>query len=153
MDDGYSAFILRPAAREDSLAIRALIHAVAINPTGLDWRRFLIAVTPDGRLVGCGQVKPHRGGARELASIAVIPEIRGNGVARAVIERLLADQREELYLTCRASLGPFYNKFGFRTAQAAELPHYFRAVQRFAGAIQRLGIMDEGLLIMKRDIN
>ena len=104
-------------------------------------------------MVGCGQVKPHRGGARELASIAVVPGMRGKGVARAVIDRLLEDQNEELYLTCRASLAPFYNKFGFRSAQAAELPHYFRAVRRFAGAIQRLGIMDEGLLVMKRDIN
>ncbi len=145
-------FVIRRAVRADFPAIRALIHTVGINPTGLDWRRFLIAVTPEGKLAGCGQVKPHRGGSRELASIAVVPEMRGKGVARAIIEHLLAEQKEELYLICRLSLGPFYNKFGFRTAQAAELPPYFRTVQRFASAIQRLGMMDEGLLIMKRDM-
>lgn len=153
VQDADGRYVLRSAAKADFPAIRALIHAVGINPTGLDWRRFLIAETPDGRLVGCGQVKPHRGGSRELASIAVIPEMRGKGVARSIIECLLAEQGEELYLTCRVSLGPFYTKFGFRTAQAAELPPYFRTVRRFACAMQRLGVMDEGLLIMKRDIN
>ena len=143
-------FVFRPAAQADFHAIRGLIHAVNINPTGLDWRRFVIAVTPAGELVGCGQVKTHRDGSHELASIAVIPKMRGNGVARAIIERLLAEHSGVLFLTCRANMGPFYTKFGFRIAELREMPRYFRTVQRFASAIQRLGIMDEGLLIMKR---
>ncbi len=143
-------YLLRPARREDFPAIRALIHTVGINPTGLDWRRFLIAETPEGKLAGCGQIKPHRGGGRELASIAVAPEMRGNGVARAIIQSLLSTQKDELYLTCRASLGPFYQKFGFVVVNSNGLPPYFRTVQRFVSALQRLGMMNEPLLIMKR---
>ncbi len=79
--------------------------------------------------------------------------MRGNGVARVIIERLLAEHAGELYLTCRAHLGPFYAKFGFRTADLREMPRYFRTVRRFASAIKRLGIMDEGLLIMKRELS
>jgi N-acetylglutamate synthase-like GNAT family acetyltransferase len=146
-------YVLRPAVQADFPAIRGLIHAVNINPTGLDWRRFFIAVNPAGELVGCGQVKPHRDGSRELASIAVVPQMRGNGVARVIIERLLAEHTGVLYLTCRAHLGPFYSKFGFRIAKQRETPRYFRTLQRFAGALQRLGIMDESLLIMKRESN
>jgi amino-acid N-acetyltransferase len=157
MEDNHTGvakpYVLRPAVQADFPAIRRLIHAVNINPTGLDWRRFLLAVSPDGELVGCGQVKPHRDGSRELASIAVVPRMRGNGVARVIIERLLAENTGVLFLTCRAHLGPFYSKFGFRIASQSELPRYFRIVQRFAGAIQRLGIMDESLLIMKRESN
>jgi N-acetylglutamate synthase-like GNAT family acetyltransferase len=145
------SFALRAATRADSSAIKSLIHTVGINPIGLDWMRFVIAVKPEGELVGCGQLKPHRDGSHELASIAVIREMRGKGVAQAIIERLLAEHTGDLYLTCRASLGPFYRKFGFRTVEVAEIPPYFRTVMRFANLIQRLGIMEEGLLVMKRE--
>ena len=155
MNDKYNQeikpFVLRPAAQADFPAIRELIHAVNINPTGLDWRRFVIAVNPGGELVGCGQVKPHRDGSHELASIAVIPKMRGNGVARVIIERLLAEHSGVLFLTCRANMGPFYTKFGFRIAELREMPRYFRTVQRFASAMLRLGMVDYGLLIMIRD--
>ena len=39
-----SEVILRPATAADFPAIRALIRRVRINPYGLDWRRFLVAV-------------------------------------------------------------------------------------------------------------
>jgi hypothetical protein len=32
-------YVVRLARQEDLLSIRALIHAVHINPLGLDWRR------------------------------------------------------------------------------------------------------------------
>ncbi len=60
---------------------------------GLDWRRFLVAVTPQGEMVGCGQIKP-QGDLRMLASIAVLPAWRGRGVARRIIERLLAESQD-----------------------------------------------------------
>jgi len=149
--DIHRPFALRAATQADFRAIKSLIHTVGINPTGLDWRRFAVAVKPEGELVGCGQLKPHRDGSHELASIAVIREMRGKGVARAIIERLLTEHTGDVYLTCRASLGPLYRKFGFRTAEVAEMPRYFRTVKRFANLIQRLGIMEEGLLVMKRE--
>ena len=37
-------FELRAATEDDFPQIKALIHLVHINPTGLDWRRFLVAV-------------------------------------------------------------------------------------------------------------
>jgi N-acetylglutamate synthase-like GNAT family acetyltransferase len=132
----------------DFPAIKALIHEVGINPMGLDWRRFIVAVTDKDQLVGCGQVKPHRDGSRELASIAVVPAWRGSGVARAIIQRLLADYPPPLYLTCRASLGPFYERFGFRVASPAELPPYFRRISFIAGTLKKSGLIKEDLLVM-----
>ena len=151
MSDIRRSFTLRAATRVDSAAIKSLIHTVGINPTGLDWRRFAVAVKPEGGLVGCGQLKPHRDGSHELASIAVTREMRGKGVARAIIERLLAENSGDLFLTCRASLEPLYRKFGFHKAEAAEMPRYFRTVKRFANLIRRLGIMEEDLLVMRRE--
>ncbi|HEX9090031.1 MAG TPA: GNAT family N-acetyltransferase, partial [Anaerolineales bacterium] len=73
---------LRPAMADDAPAIRQIISAVHINPLSLDWQRFVIATDGQGRLVGCGQVKTHRDGSLELASVAVQPEWRGRGIAR-----------------------------------------------------------------------
>jgi len=124
-------FTVRPAAREDAPAIRSLIHAVQINPTGLDWRRFLVAVTPQGNLLGCGQIKLHSDGSRELASIAVQRQARGQGVARAVIEALLdLDPQRPLYLMCRARLKSLYVIFGFHVIGLEEMPPHFQRISR-----------------------
>jgi len=56
----------------------------------LDWKRFVVAETHDGGFIGCGQLKPHKDSSLELASIAVDASYRGQGVARAMIEHLLA---------------------------------------------------------------
>ncbi len=141
---------LRSASAGDAQAIRALIRSAQINPVGLDWRRFTLAVDGSLRLVGCGQIKPHRDGSRELASIAVVPEWRGRGVARALIEHLLETHPGTLYLTCRASLGSLYASFGFQVVDESEMPTYFRWVSRAVRLMRRLGLAGEGLLVMGR---
>ena len=142
-------YTLRPALEAESAAIRDLIHLVGINPTGLDWRRFLVAVTPEGRVIACGQLKPHGRDLLELASIAVLPEHRGEGLARAVIERLLEGSPRPLYLTCVSRLGPFYERFGFRTIEYAQMPRYFQRLSRLAGLVFTLSKRGETLLVMK----
>jgi amino-acid N-acetyltransferase len=142
-------FELRAATEDDFPAIKALIHLVHINPAGLDWRRFLVAVSPQGEIVGCGQIKP-QGDLRVLASIAVVPDWRERGVARAIIERLLAGQDGSLYLTCRQRLGVFYERFGFSILEAADIPPEFRGMSRFVRLLRRLRIIDEVLLVMRR---
>lgn len=42
-------FTLRTARAEDDAAIRKLIHQVGINPLGLHWERFILAVDHWGR--------------------------------------------------------------------------------------------------------
>lgn len=115
-------YTLRPARKTDAPAIRRLIWRARINPTGLDWRHFVLAVDENDRLLGSGQIKPHRDGTRELASIAVAPEARRNGIASAIITHLLAHNPPPLYLICAAPLGPFYQRFGFIQLQAADMP-------------------------------
>jgi N-acetylglutamate synthase-like GNAT family acetyltransferase len=142
---------LRPAKQQDFAAIRDLIRAVQINPLGLDWKRFIIAVDSSGRLIACGQIKPHQDGSMELASIAVIPEMRRRGIATKIIERLIQSNPGPLYLTCRAGLEKFYMRFGFSRLETTEMPAYFRRVARMARIARALKLVPVELVVMKRE--
>lgn len=140
---------LRPARESESSQIRELIHSVGINPLGLDWKRFVVAVNDRDEMIGCGQLKPHGKDILELASLAVYPEYRGKGVARAVIEHLLKNSPRPLYLTCRSSLGVLYEKFGFVSVPYDEMPRYFQRISRLANLFFKFAAVNEHLLVMK----
>ena len=146
-------FTLRPALETESRAIKDLIHSVGINPMDLDWRRFIVAVDAQDRIIATGQVKPHGAKAdiHELASIAVIPEYRGQGLARAIIEYLLKNSHRPLYLTCRTKLEPLYEKFGFRALTYDEMPRYYQRISKLVGLVETVARLNEGdgLSVMK----
>ena len=144
-----SNFKLRPANSEDFPAIKKLIHQVQINPTGLDWHRFVVAVDESGRMLGCGQLKPHGRGIIELASIAVEPSDRNKGVARAVIEYLIIRAPRPLYLTCLSSMGGFYEKWGFQSVKTDEMPLYFRRLVQLVKMLPSWRSHTDELLVMK----
>ena len=139
----------RPARETEATQIRNLIYLVGINPTGLDWKRFVVAVNDQDEMIGCGQLKPHGQDVLELASIAVYPEHQGKGVARLIIEHLLKDSPRSLYLMCESSLGPLYEKFGFRGISYEEMPRYFQRMSKLAGLVTTLAHRKERLLVMK----
>jgi N-acetylglutamate synthase-like GNAT family acetyltransferase len=143
--------VLRPATQDDAAPIKALVRAVRINPMDLKWQNFIVAVDAAGEFIGCGQVKTHGDGSRELASIAVVEAFRGQGVARSIIERLLADHPQPLYLTCRSSLGSFYEKFGFRGIEEDDMSPYFKRINRLGNVMIRFMRPDEYLLVMKKE--
>jgi N-acetylglutamate synthase-like GNAT family acetyltransferase len=118
---------------------------------GLHWRRFILAVDDQGQVIGCGQVKQHADGSQELASIAVIPTWQKHGVARQIIEQMIAQHPGRLYLTCRSSLEPFYERFGFRAVGLPEMPPYFQRMARLVGSLQHLFKQGEGLSVMRRE--
>ena len=147
-----SSYIVRRARETDASAIKQLIRSAGINPMDLDWRRFTVAVDGQDRVIATGQIKPHhKGEILELASIAVVEQHRGEGLARTMIEHLLKDSPRPLYLTCRSRLQPFYQKFGFRTLTYEEMPRYYQRLSKLAGVfitITRQGEAD-GLSVMK----
>jgi len=144
-------FTLRPARESESRVIKDLIHLTGINPMGLDWKRFVVAVNDQDQVIGIGQLKPHGVDAEilELASIAVFPEYRGAGIARAIIEYLLRDSPRPLYLFCESSLGALYEKFGFRPVLYDEMPRYFQRISKLVGLVTTLARREERLLVMK----
>ena len=142
-------FTLRPAREADAKPIKDLIHLVDINPTGLDWKRFVVVMNTEDSLIGCGQLKPHGGDILEMASIAVRPEYQGRGIARKIIEHLLKESPRPLYLMCLSSNGPLYEKFGFRAIEYPDMPRYFQRMTKLASLAEYLIQTGERLLVMK----
>jgi N-acetylglutamate synthase-like GNAT family acetyltransferase len=156
MNDGNEIpvldYTLRSATEEDFAEIRKLIYAVKINPVGLDWRRFILAVDRQDRVIGCGQIKLHRDGSRELASIAVRENARRQGVARRIIEHLIASlPTGPLYLTCRQELGPFYERFGFVALKSNDMSPTFRRISRITIFLRKLHLISQEILVMRLD--
>lgn len=146
-------YTLRPAQPQDDAAIRQMVNRARLNPFSLNWQRFIVAESAQGQVIGCGQIKLHGDGSRELASLAVAPDWQLRGVARAIITHLVENHPKPIYLMCRSSLGLFYVKFGFRVIEEAGMPPYFRRIsriyrwtRRWLGWLNREG---EGLLVMK----
>ena len=142
---------MRKATEKDSAAIRSLVLEGGINPTGLDWPRFVVAENESGIVIGCAQLKPHRDGSLELASLAVMKEQQGRGVARALIEYLIAQQDGPLYLMCRSGLGSLYEKFDFYPLEYDEMPRYFQRVSKLVGVLNAVRRSNETLLVMCRE--
>ena len=142
-------YTLRGALESESRQIKDLIHLVGINPMGLDWKRFIVAVDTEGRVVGTGQLKPHGADILELSSIAVSPDHRGEGIARAIIENLLKESPRPLYLTCVSTMGAMYEKFGFVSAAYEDMPRYFQRLSRLANVMLGFAREGEHLLVMK----
>jgi len=141
-------FSLRPATEADFPVIKALIRQVRINPTRLDWRHFTLAASEDS-MIGCIQLKPVPRDLTELASLAVKPAYRHQGVARALINHVLVDSPRPLYLTCRSGLGTMYANFGFQIIGEDEMPRYYRRLQLLANKLIAMTHREESLLVMK----
>ena len=139
---------IRPAVELESAQIKNLIYLVGINPTGLDWKRFTVAVNDGGQVIACGQVKPHGADLQEMASIAVSPAYRGQGIARKIIEELLSKTSRPVYLMCMGHNGPMYEKFEFKSIPYEQMPRYFQRIQKVFAIADVFRKTGEELLVM-----
>jgi N-acetylglutamate synthase-like GNAT family acetyltransferase len=144
-------FNLRPATKEDAREIHKIIRNMNLNPMNLNWQHFILAVDRVGKLIGCGQIKKHTDGSSELASVAVLPEMRGNGIARNIILSLLEKHPGRLYLTCGTSIVALYEKFGFKEIPPEEFTPYFRRLSRLANYFNKLFDSENRMVVMRRN--
>ena len=139
---------IRAAKAEDQATIRRIIRAANLNPMSLDWPNFLIAEDA-GEVVGIGQVKTHRDGSRELASIAVVPARQGQGIGSAIVNALLDRHGGGvLHLTCERKNEGYYERFGFRRLPRKEWPKYFARLLPLVNAVAWLGRTE--IIVMRR---
>lgn len=140
---------IRSAVEGDRTIIRRSINRARLNPMGLTWQAFLIAEDERGRFLGCGQLKLHKDGSEELASLYVEPTDRGRGIAAKLIGALLARARKDIWLTCRTALVPFYNRYGFyEVLDPAQMPAYYNRVWRLFRVFTKGSEHGSGLSVM-----
>ena len=134
--------IMRAATAADQPLIRQWARKYGLNPLGLAWPNFLVAERMDvvpPKVVGMGQLRPHRDGSLELASLAVAEDARGQGIGAKLVRALLRQAARSLFLMCREEKVSFYERFGFyRVWQAGEMPKSVRWMQHTATLIQRV---------------
>ncbi|BDP41838.1 N-acetyltransferase [Deinococcus aetherius] len=98
--------------------------------------RVSLAVDGQGRVVGIAQAISDGVLTAFIPLLEVLPEHRGRGLGQALMRHLLG-QLEHLYavdLSCDDDLVPFYERLGFRKANAMVLRNY--ALQNGAPADQ-----------------
>ena len=139
---------IRKAIRSDQSEILKLVRSENLNPINLRWENFLLGETEQNRIIAIVQLKKHKDGSKELASLVVQPENRGQGYAGKLIKALISGCDETIYLMCRSGLGPFYQQYGFEPITREEMPVYFKRIHTLFGLMKRVIKRDEDLLIM-----
>lgn len=78
----------------------------------------------EGKIVGCGALHLYGRHLAEIRSIAVVPEVKGLGAGRKLVESLLAEaERHRVTCVCLFTRIPdFFAHMGFGVASREELP-------------------------------
>lgn len=116
---------IRLATARDQSQIIALARGERIKPTGLEWRRFVVA-DQDGDIVGAVQVRDHCDGSKELGSLVVAPAFRHRGIAARLIDRRVADADGRLFVITGRIHADYYRRWGFRRIEPREAPFSVR---------------------------
>ena len=129
--------IIRPATEADRAAILGLMRPRDYNRINLRPECFLVA--EEARIIiGIGQIKRHRDGTPELASLVVAAERRGEGIGQALVRALVARHHGPLYLFCLATLAGFYAALGFQRVERRHLPLTLALIHALGNLLGRL---------------
>ncbi len=116
------AVSLRPARRDEHWLIVRRVLREGLDPTKLNWRRFVMAEGADGAILGFAQMKEFATGAREFGSLVVEPESRGEGIGGLLLTHFLEKFPRPVYLFCGLHNVRYYRRFGFRRLAEDEFP-------------------------------
>lgn len=115
------ATVFRRAMENDQPAIRALVHGEQISPTGARWPNFLVAAK-GSRIVGALQIRKHSDGSRQLGSPVVDKDLRGQGIAARLIDTLLSNEREPVWMITSEHRAGVYRQWGFERIEPSAAP-------------------------------
>ena len=138
---------IRAATADDQNAIVGLVHSERLNPHGLEWPNFVVAV--DGQpLIGAVQIRKHKDGSRELGSLVVDRSYRRQGLASRLIDRLLAAEAGRVLVITGRIRAAYFARWGFRPTTSCRAPTSIRTNYY-------LGYMIGGLhaLLRRRPVN
>lgn len=114
---------IRKALPEDVQFAVGLVERLGLDYPGLDNDALWIAADGRGRIVGAVALKKHPD-CLELCALGVDPDFRGKGVARALVEALMAEAPGDVHL---ATVIPgFFESCGFHIIEN-DIPAAFPA--------------------------
>lgn len=146
--------LVRRAVALDQLAITQLVHKERLNPHGLGWANFVVAVMGN-RVVGAVQMRQHPEGSRELGSLVVSRAHRGQGIAGRLISALLARHPGPVHVITRHANAEHYRRWGFAVIAASAAPRTVRRNRRLGQMASVLALLQGRrpgrLVILRRD--
>lgn len=127
-------FELRPARTTDVRAIKDLVEAYTDSRRLLakatvtlyeDVQEFLVAVGPDGKLIGCGALHVMWEDLAEVRTLAVAPGITGSGIGGSLLDALLARARAlgVARVFCLTFEREFFMNHGFAEIEGTPVAH------------------------------
>lgn len=142
-------FRIRAARVEDQQAIRQAVKQAGLDRTSLDWRRFKLAESASGEMLGICQVRRYWD-TRELGSLWVRGDCRGRGLGRALVDACLAEETPPVFLECLAARQSYYERLGFRRVPLRQAPRGLRLKAGVGGAAVRL-FLRQRVIVMRWD--
>jgi N-acetylglutamate synthase-like GNAT family acetyltransferase len=129
--------VIRSAAVGDAATISRLIEQFAVDALMLSRTAeairfaiddYVVAVTPNGDILGCGALKEYSPSVAEVAAIAVAPAAQGQGVGSTIVQAVerLAIKRgihEVFALTLKPA---FFSAIGYHRVDRARFPEKIR---------------------------
>jgi amino-acid N-acetyltransferase len=135
--DDNEPLLIRQAVALDQVAITRLVHSERLNPHGLAWQNFVVAIS-GAALIGAVQMRQHPEGSRELGSLVVSREHRGHGIAGHLINALLARHPSPVHVITRSTNAVHYRPWGFARIDPRDAP---RTVRRHRLMGQMVSVM------------
>lgn len=129
--------VLRHAIAADQDTLRALMKHERPDPADAGWPQFIVAADGFG-IVGAAQLRRHSDGSNEVASLVVLPPMRGQGIAARLLDALLAGRNAPVHIVARRAHATYFERWGFRGIQPWQAP---AAVRRrwLVGQLAQLG--------------
>ncbi|MFA7682004.1 MAG: excinuclease ABC subunit UvrC [Candidatus Peribacteraceae bacterium] len=79
---------------------------------------FLVA-RKEKEIVACARIFDHKDGTRELMSVWVHPNFRGQKLGQFLCRKLLFKEKKKVYAGCRTALNEYYDEIGFQPIRSA----------------------------------
>jgi amino-acid N-acetyltransferase len=138
--DGAEPLLVRQAVALDQLAITQLVHSERLNPHGLGWANFVVAIVGN-TLVGAVQMRRHPDGSRELGSLVVSRVHRGQGIAGRLIAALLARHPGTVHVITRHANAAHYQRWGFVVIDTCDAPRSLRRNRLLGQTVSVLALL------------
>eukprot|EP01024_Parvocaulis_polyphysoides_P001137 TRINITY_DN10315_c1_g1_i1.p1 TRINITY_DN10315_c1_g1~~TRINITY_DN10315_c1_g1_i1.p1 ORF type:complete len:181 (+),score=17.46 TRINITY_DN10315_c1_g1_i1:158-700(+) len=147
---------IRKGRQDDINLIRTMVIRERMNPLTLDPLRFIVAEKDDTKkLAGCVQLADLQNNKKELRTLIVEPDFRGQGVGQILVQEILKDVGEcQVYIVTLLSTQPFYEKFDFNTIGLSDLPTdlWMLWIEFLLGTVVARVVANDKLIIMRKTI-